>query len=185
MDNDVGTLNYIDKDGNEHFLAEHTDNVVVIFNSAINSKFADTYYNNMQYLYSCCKNMGLVVLDFPSTDFLNQNEEDTLTTINILKEKYKIDFTVCKKIEEDDTNKFLFYRLSSTKKFTGFNSLHPLSSSLVSYWMKKDPLYERRGNLKWVFTTFIISRDLKLTKRFECTTDFSSIEREIRRQLNR
>lgn len=185
MDNNVCTLNYIDKDGYEHFLAEHTDNVTIIFNSALHSKFADSYYNNMQHLYSCCKNMGLVILDFPSTDFLNQNEEDTITTIDKLKEKYKIDFTVCKKIEEDTTNQFFFYKLSSIMEFKGFNKFNPLSSSLISYWMKKGPLYERRRNLKWVFTTFIISRDCKLVKRFECTTDFSLIEREVRRQLNR
>ena len=48
---------------------------------------------------------------------------------------------------------------------------------------KQDADYDKKSNIKWNFTKFLISRDGKVLKRYEPTDKITDIESDIQKEL--
>lgn len=185
MKESVYLYNFTDSEDNIHSLGEYMSKVILIFNGAIHSKFAPLFFYRANEIYQELKDEGLVIINFPTSSFLNQNEEDTLNTIKYLKENYNISFLTAKKIEDDLRNQVLFHNLENMKKFNGFSKSSYMYDIVTTSCSKVDPLFEQNNKIKWSFTSFVISKDGYVNKRFECTEDFDRIEKSIRKELDK
>lgn len=184
MKNNAYLLNYTTSEEKIESLGDYYNKVIVIFNGAIFSPFAASFFSNMQDLYSCYQD-ELEIINFPTSAFFNQNAYSTSETITYLKKEYNITYKTAKKIDDDIRNEVFFNNLCSSKKFSGFDITSPLYQSMVSIVSNIDPLFDKNNKVKWSFTTFIISKNGEIVKRFECTADFAKIEQAIRRELNK
>lgn len=178
-------LNYIDGNKEVKSFSLYKNKVIVLFNFAIHSSFTDEYFKKMELLNKLNSNSSLKIISFPNSSFFKQNEENLEKTKKYLIDNYQISFDIASKIEDEPLNNLLFYKLSLIKKFKGFNLFHPLSNTISNYWISKDPLYDKKEGIKWVYTTFIISKDGRVKRRFECVDDFTSIVKEINKEINK
>ena len=48
---------------------------------------------------------------------------------------------------------------------------------------KADPDFEKKSDIKWNFTKFLIDREGKAVRRFEPTDDLKEVEEEIKKLL--
>ena len=182
---DVYSYLYTDSQDEVKPLKLFEGKVLLIFNFALHSSFLSSYVSNIEIAYRAMADLGFEVLSFPSSSFLKQNDEDTHKTIEYLKDNYQITFKVGKRIEDDAHNALLFERLALNKKFNGLNNINPLYETIDSYWLNRDPFYKSKNTIKWVFTSFVISRDGKIKKRYECLDDVHNIIKDIRKELDR
>lgn len=185
MKENIYNLNYVDENKIVKTFKEYENQVIVLFNFAIHSSFTDNYFKKMELINKLNSNNNLKIIGFPSSLFYKQNEEDILQTKKFLSDNYQVSFEIAEKIEDNPINNLLFYKLATIKKFTGFNFFHPLSNTICNYWLKEDPLYEKKIGIKWIYTTFIISKNGVIKRRFECVDDFTNIVKEINKELNK
>lgn len=50
--------------------------------------------------------------------------------------------------------------------------------------VKRDADYDKKSDIKWNFTKFLVSRDGRVVKRYEPTDKISNIEADITSELN-
>lgn len=50
--------------------------------------------------------------------------------------------------------------------------------------VKKDADFDKKSDIKWNFTKFLVSRDGRVVKRYEPTDKISNIEADITSELN-
>lgn len=128
-------------------LSEYRGKVLIIVNTASKCGFTGQY-EGLEALYKKYKDKGLVVLGFPSNDFLkqepgNNSEIQSFCTLN-----YGVTFPMFAKIAVKGSEQ------------------HPLYAYLTS--SRTNP--ETAGKVSWNFNKFIISRDGKLSARFGSRT---------------
>jgi glutathione peroxidase len=147
---DVGSLYDIavtDIDGNPGTLQSYEGKVLLIVNTASKCGFTPQY-EGLQSLYETYKDRGLIVLGFPSNDFLGQepgSDEE-------IKEFCSLNFNVS----------FPMYSKISVKG----NDIHPLYDYLTS----KDTNPEFPGKITWNFNKFLIDRDGNVVARYDSKT---------------
>jgi glutathione peroxidase len=139
----IYTFSVDDIDGNTGTLKPYEGNVMLIVNTA--SKCGFTYqYEGLQTLYETYKDQGLVILGFPTNDFMGQepgtNEE--------IKEFCSLNFNVS-------------FPMFSKITVKGKN-MHPLYDYLTS--KKTNP--EFAGKISWNFNKFLIDREGNIVNRF-------------------
>ena len=145
-------------------LSEYEGKVLLIVNTASKCGFTKQY-DGLQKLYETYQDSGLVVLGFPSNDFLKQepgtNEEiQTFCRLN-----FGVTFPMFEKINVKGKDQ------------------HPLYQFLTSE--KTDP--EFSGNISWNFNKFLIARDGQIVDRFGSKTEpldkdvVGAVERELKR----
>ena len=49
---------------------------------------------------------------------------------------------------------------------------------------KRDPDFDKKSDIKWNFTKFLVSRDGRVLKRYEPTDKMSDVEADIQREVN-
>lgn len=122
-------------------------NVLLIVNTASKCGFTGQY-DGLQKLYDTYRDKGLVVLGFPSNDFLHQEPGSNEEIQSFCKINYGVTFPMFEKI--------------SVKG----NGQHPLYAYLTS--KETDPGFA--GKISWNFNKFLISRDGKIVGRFGSRT---------------
>jgi glutathione peroxidase len=132
-----------DIDGKEVDLVSYKGKVLMILNVA--SKCGNTpQYTALQAMYTKYKDKGLVVMGFPANNFGGQEPGSELDIKTFCTEEYKVDFP-------------LFSKVSAKG-----NDIAPLFKYLTAQESK--PL--SKGDIRWNFEKFLISREGKLVGRF-------------------
>ena len=139
----IYTFSVDDIDGNTGTLQPYKGNVMLIVNTA--SKCGFTYqYEGLQNLYDTYKDQGLVVLGFPSNDFMGQEPGTEEEIKEFCSLNYNVSFPLYSKITVKGRN------------------IHPLYDYLTS--KKTNP--EFGGKITWNFNKFLIDREGNIVNRF-------------------
>ncbi len=88
-----------------------------------------------------------------------------------------------KKADVNGENELPLYTyLKSQKGFEGFGE-HKLSALLADMLKKADSDWDKKPDIKWNFTKFIIDREGNVAARFEPTADMAEVGECIRALL--
>lgn len=140
-------------DGDEVSLSSYRGKVVMIVNVA--SKCGFTYqYEGLEELYQKYKDQGLVILGFPSNDFLGQ-ELDTDEEIK----------TFC------SVNYGVTFPMFSTISVKGRNQI-----PLYDYLTSRRANHSFGGRISWNFNKFLVDREGQIINRFGSRTEPMSEE---------
>ena len=76
----------------------------------------------------------------------------------------------------------LYTYLKSQKGFEGFDE-HPYKEMLEKMFAEADPDWDKKSDIKWNFTKFVVDRDGTVVARFEPTADMAEVEACIKALL--
>lgn len=164
-------------------LADYKGKVVLVVNTASRCGFTPQYAE-LQALYAKYGGRGLEILDFPCNQFGGQSPESDSETTQFCQLNYGTTFPQFKKVEVNGANELPLYTwLKSERGFAGFDEGHKLAPVLDKMLREADADYDKKSDIKWNFTKFLIDRDGNVTARFEPTADMSTVEEAIERLL--
>ena len=132
-------------DGSEVSISNYKGKVLLVVNTASRCGFTPQY-KSLEKLYKKYKQHDFIVLAFPSNDFrqeLSTNEE-----IKDFCEAYELSFPIFAK-----------------GKVKGFEKQE------VFKYLTEDSNGKSRGEIRWNFEKFLVSREGKLVKRFRSSVD--------------
>lgn len=179
MKDDIYSFNLVKQDNTLLPFSNYKNKVVLVLLSAIHSTFTPLYFN-LEDIYKRYKKDGFEILDFPTDDFSSQCPEDDAFINEYLEKNYKTTFLRLKKIHVINSNidPFISY-LVKKKKFNGFDKGNQMTPVLTLKCLKQNINYEKDASIKWNFTMFLISKNGKVKRRFECTSSLEKIEKAI------
>ena len=89
-----------------------------------------------------------------------------------------------KKIEVNGQNESPLYTwLKSEQGFKGLDKEHKLYEILDKMLREADADYDKKSDIKWNFTKFLVDREGRAVARFEPTADMAAVERAIEELL--
>lgn len=156
-------------------LADYKGKVILIVNTATGCGFTSQYSELAQW-YNDYHDKGLEIVDIPCNQFGRQapgtdEEIHAFCTLN-----YKTPYKQMKKSDVNGENALPLYDfLKSQKGFEGFNE-HPFKDLLEKEFAKQDPEWDKKPDIKWNFTKFIIDRKGNVVARFEPTAYMGDVE---------
>ncbi len=131
-------------DGQEVSLGDYRSKTILIVNTASRCGFTGQYAG-LQALYERFKDRGLVVLAFPSNDFMGQEPGTNEEIRKFCDLRFKVTFPLFEKISVKGEN------------------MHPL----YRYLTEESP---EKGPIAWNFNKFLISPSGKVVARFGSRT---------------
>ena len=88
-----------------------------------------------------------------------------------------------KKVDVNGENELPLYTyLKAEKGFEGFDE-HPYRGLLEKMFAEADTDWDKKSDIKWNFTKFIIDRDGNAVARFEPTADMAKVEECVKALL--
>ncbi len=157
--------------------------VVLIVNTASKCGFTPQYAD-LEALYKKYHTKGLEILDFPCNQFGGQSPESDAETTEFCQLNYGTEFPQMKKSEVNGANELPLYKwLKSEQGFKGFDKGHRLSEILDTKLREADADYDKKPDIKWNFTKFLINRQGEVVARFEPTADMARVEEAIEKLL--
>lgn len=140
-------------------LKQFAGKVILIVNTA--SKCGLTpQFEGLQALYKKYEERGLVILGFPSDQFMNQEFDNIDETMNFCQLNFGVTFPMFAKIDVNG------------------RTSHPLFSYLKE---QKRGVLTRK--IEWNFAKFLVDREGNVVKRFASTTTPDKIEADIEKLL--
>ena len=173
-----------DDAGKDVSLAEYKGKVLLIVNTATRCGFTPQY-KELETLYEKYAKDGFEILDFPCNQFGEQapgtiQEIHQFCTIN-----FNINFPQFDKIEVNGANEHPLYTfLKAQKGFGGFDTNDQRGKLMDDMLRKRDADYDKKSDIKWNFTKFLVSRDGSILKRYEPTEKISDIEADMLMEVN-
>ena len=173
-----------DDGGQEVSLSEYKDKVLLIVNTATRCGFTPQY-KELEALYEKYRCEGLEILDFPCNQF-GQQAPGTIQEIHqYCTANFDIQFPQFDKIEVNDVNAHPLYTwLKAQKGFSGFDVNDQRGKMMDGMLRRQDADYDKKSDIKWNFTKFLISRDGRVLKRYEPTDKMTDIETDICMEVN-
>ena len=157
--------------------------VVLVVNTASKCGFT-SQYADLEALYKRYHDKGFEILDLPCNQFGGQSPESDAETTEFCQLNYGTEFPQMKKCEVNGANELPLYTwLKSQQGFKGFDKGHPLSKILDSKLREADADYDKKSDIKWNFTKFLINRSGDVVARFEPTADMAKVEEAIDKLL--
>src|SRR5215831_8883349 len=143
-------------DGEDVTLAKYRGSVLLIVNVASQCGFTPQY-SGLEQLYEKYSERGLVVLGFPSNQFMNQEPGSALEIKSFCSTKYSVKFPLFSKIDVNGAKALPLYRFlkNTTRGFLGSQ------------------------RIKWNFTKFLIDRKSHPVRRYSPLTKPEAIESDI------
>jgi glutathione peroxidase len=140
-------------------MSQFANSVVLVVNTATKCGLAPQF-DGLEKLHQKYRDKGLVVLGFPSDQFLGQEPETNETIVEACRINHGVTFQLFEKINVNgkDTHPIFTYLKSELPGFLG-------------------------GKIKWNFTKFLIDRNGKPVKRFAPTTLPEKLEADILKYL--
>lgn len=155
--------------GNEVSLAEYREKVLLIVNTASKCGFTPQY-DGLEKLYQKYKGRGLVILGFPSNQFLQQEPGSNEDISSFCRLNYGVTFPMFAKIDVRGTNADPLYQyLTEAAPFKGFETQKETGRKIESVVKQYYPENVEGNEVKWNFTKFLINRDGTVKARFEPT----------------
>ena len=173
-----------DRKGGDVALSNYKGKVLLIVNTATRCGFTPQY-EELEALYKSYKDKGLEILDFPCNQFGNQAPGTDEEIAQFCSLNYGTEFPQFKKIEVNGPGEDpLFTFLKKEKGFEGFDLNHPIGGKLDEMMRKMDPDFDKKPDIKWNFTKFLVDQEGKVIARYEPTHDIKLIEQDIAKLLN-
>ena len=116
--------------------------------------------------------------------FGGQSPESDAETTAFCQLNYGTEFPQMKKSEVNGANELPLYKwLKAEHGFKGFDKGHHLSEILDTKLREADADYDKKSDIKWNFTKFLINRQGEVVARFEPTADMAKVEEVIEKLL--
>ena len=152
--------------------------VVLIVNTATGCGFTPQYAP-IEELYKKYHDKGLEILDIPCNQFGGQAPGSDEEIHEFCQLHFNTTFPQMKKSDVNGPNELPLYTyLKKEKGFEGFDE-HPLKGVLEGMFAKFDPEWDKKPDIKWNFTKFLIDREGNVVARYEPTADIGLIEKRI------
>ncbi len=170
--------------GNNVSLADYKGKVLLIVNTATRCGFTPQY-DELEALYEKYHAQGFEILDFPCNQFGEQapgtiEEIHQFCTMN-----FNIKFPQFDKIDVNGANESpLFTYLKAQKGFGGFDLNDQRGKFMDEMLRKRDADYDKKSDIKWNFTKFLVSRDGRVVKRYEPTDKMTDVDADIVMEMN-
>jgi glutathione peroxidase-family protein len=173
-----------DDAGQDVSLSDYKGKVLLIVNTATRCGFTPQY-KVLEALYKKYRSEGLEILDFPCNQF-GQQAPGTIQEIHqFCSANFDIQFPQFDKIDVNGANESpLFTYLKSQKGFSGFDLNDKTGKFMDEMLRKQDADYDKKTDIKWNFTKFLVSRDGQVLKRYEPTDKMADIEADICLEVN-
>ena len=173
-----------DDAGQDVSLSDYKGKVLLIVNTATRCGFTPQY-KELEALYEKYRGEGLEILDFPCNQF-GQQAPGTIQEIHqFCSANFDIQFPQFDKIDVNGANESpLFTYLKSQKGFSGFDLNDKTGKFMDEMLRKQDADYDKKADIKWNFTKFLVSRDGQVLKRYEPTDKMADIEADICLEVN-
>ena len=167
-----------DAKGNEVSMSEYKGKVVLIVNTATGCGFTPQY-EPIEKMYEKYNDKGLVILDIPCNQFGGQAPGTDEEIHEFCTLHFNTTFPQMKKSDVNGENELPLYTyLKSQKGFEGFGE-HKLSALLSDMLSKADPDWDKKPDIKWNFTKFVVDKAGNVAARFEPTADMAEVEKYI------
>jgi glutathione peroxidase len=141
-------------------LTDFKNKTLLIVNTATKCGLAPQF-EELELLHQKYKDKGLVIIGFPSNQFLNQEPESNESMADTCKINFGVTFQLTEKI-----------------KVNGKDT-HPIFK-----YLKNELKGTLSGRIKWNFTKFLITPDGKPYKRYAPSVKPNQIENDIQSLLN-
>ena len=170
--------------GQDVSLADYKGKVLLIVNTATRCGFTPQY-KELEALYEKYRNEGMEILDFPCNQF-GQQAPGTIQEIHqFCSANFDIQFPQFDKIEVNGANEHPLYTyLKAQKGFSGFDVNDQRGKMMDGMLRKQDADYDKKSDIKWNFTKFLVSRDGRVLKRYEPTDKMTDIEIDVLMEVN-
>ena len=173
-----------DDAGKDVSLSDYKGKVLLIVNTATRCGFTPQY-KELEALYEKYRAEGLEILDFPCNQFGQQAPGSIEEIHQFCTANFAIQFPQFDKIDVNGANESpLFTYLKARKGFSGFDTTDQTGKFMDNMLRKQDADYDKKSDIKWNFTKFLVSRDGRVVKRYEPTEKISNIEADICMELN-
>ena len=173
-----------DDAGKDVSLSDYKGKVLLIVNTATRCGFTPQY-KELEALYEKYRAEGLEILDFPCNQFGQQAPGSIEEIHQFCTANFAIQFPQFNKIDVNGANESpLFTYLKARKGFSGFDTTDQTGKFMDNMLRKQDADYDKKSDIKWNFTKFLVSRDGRVVKRYEPTEKISNIEADICMELN-
>lgn len=170
--------------GNDVALSDYKGKVLIIVNTATRCGFTPQY-KELEALYEKYHDCGLEILDFPCNQFWAQAPGSIQEIHQFCTENFDIRFPQFDKIDVNGDNESpLFTFLKAKKGFAGFKTDNRMGKMMDAMLRRQDAEYDKKTDIKWNFTKFLVSRDGQVLKRYEPTDNMSDVETDIRMEIN-
>ena len=181
---DIYDFKVMNDEGQEVSLSDYKGKVLLIVNTATRCGFTPQY-NELEALYKKYHGEGLEILDFPCNQFGEQAPGTIQEIHQFCTGNFDIQFPQFDKIEVNGENEAPLYTyLKAQKGFSGFDLNDKTGKFMDEMLRKKDADYDKKSDIKWNFTKFLISRDGRVIKRYEPMDKITDIEADICKELN-
>ncbi len=172
---------YTSIEGKPVKLAEYEGRVLLIVNVASNCGFTPQY-EGLEALYKQYGERGLMVIGFPSNQFMGQEPGTEQEIAAFCKLRYGVTFPLSQKVEVRGENAVALYRyLTGQKGFKG------LGESAKKFEKMLRGLYGagyEDDEIKWNFTKFLIDRAGNVVARYEPPVEPAQIAPDIEKLLS-
>ena len=170
--------------GKDVSLAEYKGKVLLIVNTATRCGFTPQY-KELEALYEKYAKEGLEILDFPCNQFGEQAPGTIQEIHSFCTANFDIQFPQFDKIEVNGANEHPLYTfLKAQKGFGGFDLNDERGKFMDDMLRKRDADFDKKSDIKWNFTKFLVSRDGRVLKRYEPTDKMSDIEADLQMEVN-
>lgn len=168
--------------GEELKLADFKGKVMLIVNTATGCGFTPQY-EALEQIYEKYHNKGLEIIDIPCNQFGHQTPGTDDEVHEFCQLHYHTQFAQMKKSDVNGANELPLYTyLKAQKGFSGFGE-HKLSALLAKILSEVDADWDKKSDIKWNFTKFLINKNGEVVERFEPTVDMNDVETEIEKLL--
>jgi len=170
--------------GQEVSLSNYKGKVLLIVNTATRCGFTPQY-KELEALYEKYHDEGFEILDFPCNQFGEQAPGSIQEIHEFCTANFDIQFPQFDKIDVNGVNEAPLYTwLKAQKGFGGFDVNDQRGKFMDQMLRKQDANYDKKSDIKWNFTKFLVSRDGRVLKRYEPTDDMTGIEADICIEVN-
>ena len=155
--------------GRETSLREYEGKLLLLVNVASKCGFTPQY-DGLEALYQKYKERGLVILGFPSNQFLQQEPGTEAEIADFCRVNYGVTFPLFSKIDVVGPNAAPLYKhLTASAPFGGFELHKEMGQKIRSVVAQHYPENLEGDGVKWNFTKFLVGRDGEVKARFEPT----------------
>ena len=170
--------------GRDVSMADYKGKVLLIVNTATRCGFTPQY-DELEALYEKYHEQGLEILDFPCNQFGEQAPGTIEEIHQFCTANFNIQFPQFDKIDVNGANESpLFTYLKARKGFGGFDLNDQRGKFMDEMLRKRDADYDKKSDIKWNFTKFLVSRDGRVVKRYEPTDKMTDVDTDIQLEVN-
>ena len=169
--------------GQEVSLSDYKGKVLLIVNTATRCGFTPQY-KELESLYEKYAKDGFEILDFPCNQFGEQAPGTIQEIHSFCTANFDIQFPQFDKIDVNGAKEHPLYTfLQAQKGFSGFDTNDQQGKFMDDMLRKRDADFDKKADIKWNFTKFLVSRDGRVLKRYEPTDKMSDIEAAIQMEV--